>query len=416
MSVWLFVKTFGDLCLYFSVISAFPKVFAYDFHFLWPILLGAVSVAMGDMLSAWGKPKLRFLCLALPAAGFFLANGTIEYLILLPAVVYPTILVIRDLNDLDYYSFRGQFKACIIGWVLYFFMICLLAYFEDATQPWKETMEFRRSLQCGLLYFLSGVLLLRQLRMGQEYSRSIRNTAQMVGILGATGGILLGLVALERILQNYASSVLDILKKAFLYILTAPLTILTQVISWTLAQEFHQVEQLVELDPVQYTEPPVEGALPPPVLGAVVQGVEEDRFPWWFVALMLVVMLAVMVLLARAYQKKQRPVGLVEEVIHDAPPPKKRENRERSNRWKLRQIYRNFLRHQRSQGMVLHKHYTSADVLNKLPKDANQAAAARLRALYLAARYDPNHEVTAEQVNWAKEAMKQIRNGKEISR
>ena len=65
MSIWMFVKTFGDICLYFSVVSAFPKLFPYEFSFLWPTLLCAVSVAMADMLGNRGLLRLRFLCLVL---------------------------------------------------------------------------------------------------------------------------------------------------------------------------------------------------------------------------------------------------------------------------------------------------------------------------------------------------------------
>ena len=416
MSIWMFVKTFGDLCLYFSVVSALPGLFAYDFSYLWPILLGATGVAMGDMLSTYGKPWLRLLCLILPAAGFLLADTTIEYMILLPSAVYPGILLLRDMNDLEYYSFRGQFKTCIIGWVLYFLVICLLTYFENATQPWRETLDFHRSLVCGLLFLLSGVLLLRQLRMGREYRRSIRNTAQLGIVLGATGGVLLIVVALDRILQTYATSVLEMLKKGLLYLITAPLIIITQIVSWTLAQEFAIENQLSEGEQVQYTEAPVEGALPGPVLGTVEQMGAEERFPWWLAVLILAVMLLILVLLARTYRKRKDVRQIQEETLNALPEKKKREISQHSNRWKVRQIYRSFLKYLRSQGVVLRKYHTSADMLARLPAGIDRKAAVALRQSYLVARYDSKREITSEQLKIAREAMKQIRNGKETNR
>ena len=412
MSIWMFVKTFGDICLYFSVVSAFPKLFPYEFSFLWPALLCGFSVAMADMLSARGLLRLRFLCLALPVSAFLLTGSFMEYLILALPVAYAAVLVIRNLNFLEYYSFRSLFKASIIGWCIYFCVICLLTYFENATQPWRDTLHYQMPLLCGLLYMLCGVMLLRQLRLGTEGKQTALNGGQMAVLLGTIGIGMLGLVAVERVLQRYATSILEILKKAILYIVTAPLTILTQLISATLSGRFEVLEEPAQ-EQVQYTEPPVEGGFPPPVLGTVEQTAEDPAFPWWVVALILVAMVAVLAVMAGAYRKRRAYAQT--EQLHGkaAPMQKKRGDRQRSNRSKLRQIYRSFLKQQRLNGLKIYRHYTSADVQKRLTGGSDPEAAQGLRQVYLSARYDENREVTAQQLKTARDALKQIRNGKE---
>lgn len=415
MSIWLFVKTFGDICLYFSVVSAFPKLFPYRFAFLWPALLGGLGVAMADMLSMHGKQRLRFLCLLLPLSAFLLAESTMEYLVLALPVGYAAALMIRNLNFLEYYRFRTMFSRSITAWGLYFGVICLLCYFENATQPWRTTLQYQTPLVCGLLYMFCGVMLLRQLRMGTDGKQSRLNGTQMVVFLSASAVGMLGLVALERVLQRYATSVLEILKKAFLYIVTAPLTILTQLISAGLSGRFEVLQEPAD-EQIQYTEPPVEGGFPPPVLGTVEQAAEESGFPWWLVALILAAMVTVLAILARAYSKRR--VFAATDEIHGAAEAKtkNREARERSNRSKMRQIYRSFLKQQRGNGMKLYHHYTSEDVHRHLTDNTDSEAAQTLRQVYLSARYDETREVTTQQLKTAKDAMKRIRNGKETSR
>jgi hypothetical protein len=229
------------------------------------------------------------------------------------------------------------------------------------------------------------------------------------------GGALLGLVALEKLLQRYATSVLEVLKKAFLYLFTAPLTILTQAISKILPG---RIEILPEPtgEPVQFTEPTPEGGIPPPVLGTVEQVAEEAVFPWWLAILILVIMVAVLALLAGMYQKRRVSAAANTVVADAAPATKERKDKKRSNRSKLRQIYRSFLKQQRGYGLKLQRHYTSEDIQHRLAGDVDPEAAAILRQLYLSARYDESREVTPQPLKAARDAMKRIRNGNDTTR
>ena len=262
---------------------------------------------------------------------------------------------------------------------------------------------------------LCGVLLLRQLRMGVDGKQSTLNGVQLVAVLSGTGIVMLGIVGLEKLLQRYATSILEVLKKAFLYVITAPLTILTQLISATLSGRFEVLQEPVQ-EQVQYTEPPVEGGFPPPVLGSVEQTADKAAFPWWLVVLILAAMTVVLTVLASAYKKHRRSVHTSEIQGTAAPMPKDHAARSRSNRSKLRQIYRAFLKQQRGRGLKLYPHYTSQDVQANLTQDTDAAAASKLREVYLSARYDETRDVTAQQLKTARDAMKQIRNGKDNSR
>ena len=81
----------------------------------------------------------------------------------------------------------------------------------------------------------------------------------------------------------------------------------------------------------------------------------------------------------------------------------------RSNREKVRQTYRKFLAHERTGGLKLKKSYTTADILSRISPSTDRAAAAKLREIYLLARYDEEGEITRSQADAAREALKRIK-------
>ncbi len=416
MSLWMFIKAFGDICLYFSVISAFPGLFDFGFSWLWPALLGGLAVGMSVFLSANGRPALRLPCLLFSAAVFLLAETLIDALVLVPPVAYAAALVIQNKNHLEYYGFRTLFKGTIMVWCSCYVVLWAVWYLEIALRPEQRSFQIDVPVFCFLTYLLCGVMLLRQLRMGVRGKHTAMNNTQMAAVLGGTGLTVASIIGLERFLQQNAGSVLFYLKQLVLACFAGPFMVLGKILESIRVQNlFEPVKKPIPEGEGYYSGTTRYGEALPPAAEIVEQPVEPEQFPWWLVILILCAMTVVLIALVGTYRKRKDTVQTQE--IRGAAEPMKRQSSAggRGNRYKLRQIYRSFLKQQRGRGVRLHHHYTSQDVLEHISPDTDSTAAAVLREVYLSARYQENRKVTPEQLKTARDALKVIRNGKETT-
>ena len=88
-----------------------------------------------------------------------------------------------------------------------------------------------------------------------------------------------------------------------------------------------------------------------------------------------------------------------------------RRDSRRSNRGKVRHYYREFLKMENRRGLKLQKHYTTEDILLRISGDTDREGAAELREFYLLARYDERNDITPEQAEAAKLALRRSRGG-----
>lgn len=87
MSFLMAVKVLSDLCLYFGVVGgAAPWFGDTELFLLWPALLCAAGVWLAGCGDRW--PVLRFLGLLPPLASLLLASSRLEYILLIPALLY----------------------------------------------------------------------------------------------------------------------------------------------------------------------------------------------------------------------------------------------------------------------------------------------------------------------------------------
>lgn len=407
MSIWLGIKVFGDICLYFSMITAFPALFGTDIFFVWPCLLCGLGVALADMIGNTKYARYGCVCVLFPLASFLLAQDLIAALVLIPPVAYSGVLILRNHNQLEYYGFRQFLRYSMTAWCIAYLVICLLSYFELSTQPWRETMEYRTPAVCGLIYMLCGVLMLRHLRMGEESRGGLRNGGQIALVLGAIGAFLVGLVAAERFLQHHATSILHVIKRALVVFFTVPLTVIADLIRSGLSGTIELIQEPPQ-NQVQYTEPPIEGGGIPPSLGQAVEQTEQTGFPWLLVIVLLILLTTVLAGMIVLMGKRQS-VPNTASAEKRIPTSRKKLQQDRGNRAKVRSIFRKFLRLQRGRGLKLSKHLTSADILELLPKQTDLPAAAKLREVYLAARYDYTRQISGQDVAIAQAALQSFR-------
>lgn len=409
MSLWIFLKVFGDCCLFFSVMAAFPGVFVHDFAAVWPALLCGLGAAAACLMTEQGKDKLRFFAAALPLASLVLAGGVMEYVMLLPVLVYAVLVIFRGMLALEYYGFRESFRRSLTIWGLGFVVLWALSFMEGASSSDVRILDWQEPLVLGLLYIVSGVVLLRQLRLGV----SAPNPRQAGYTLGGCAGAVLALVAVEKVLRFSASSIREVLLKAFTFVLGLPMRLYAWLISLLISGD-------MAMDPSEATIPTGEGSGPASYGGLIswIQEAaeellpvaeEEEAFPWWLVAIVLTVIAVAMIVMVFSYRKNAAMVYTPEAVSEAEASKKEKPEDRRSNRGKVRKYYRDYLKMEQKRGLLVKKHHTSQDVLNGVTAQTDPSAAEELRALYLLARYDEETEVTPEQVRQAKDALKRSR-------
>lgn len=409
MSIWMFWKLFGDVCLYFSAVCALPTLLYHDFSFLLPAVLCGTGGAAASWLLLHTRYGWRWLGMVFPLLALLAAEDTMGLLILLPPVVYTGAVILRGQFLLEYLSFRSYFqKACVL-WAALFLLLCLGSSAEELTRPWAAVLDVEGPLRCGVFYGISGVLLLRQLRMGADNGGRRLGAVQELGMLAGSAGVIGLLVGAQRLIERFGDDVRNFLGQALLFLSTLPVSIL----GWLLDQLFDDLTLIYEQTP-EATGSTSEtvyavGAAAPVATPVTDTAAGASGFPWWLAVVVLAVLAAV--LFAAMGLHRDKTAGSGTQAVFDrlSPPERSGKSAAVSNRARVRRYYREHLRLERRKGLRLRAHHTSADVLRQIAPDTDPQAAARLREVYLRARYDEKGSITAQDVAEAKSAYKKLR-------
>lgn len=398
---------FSCVSLYFSSVSAFPLLFPCTFSFFMAALLCAAGGLVADLLENRGNARL--IGLLFPLMNFYFGAATMDYLILLLPVLFTCAIIIRGNTGLEYYSYRSFFRAAVTVWGLFFVVIWLFHEFESMTAG-KPILNSWDPLKYALLSALCSVLLLRQLRIGVEDSQGKRlNRNQLFLSVGGMGAILAVVMLLEQFARSRADSLKVLLEKAFLSlysVLLSPFVYLVHLIKTTDREKF--IESITHADP---TAPPETVPMPTGIGELVPEPVQEEMgFPWWLAVLILIVLAVLLFFMMRLLSSRQAMASATE-VLQTLPPEeKKKKEKGRSNRQKVRAIYREYLRKMKKAGVKLRRNDTSEDILMRMPKGMDETAAKELRSIYLSARYNESAKITPEQVKKAGAAQRKIKN------
>ena len=409
MSIWMFFKIFGDLCLYFSAVSALPTLFTHDFSFLLPGLLCGAGAMAASFLGYHLRHGHRLWALVIPLLALTMADEAIELLILLPPIVYTGAVIVRGDFFLDYINFRDFFRKTLTIWCCFFVLLILACTAENLTRPWDKSLAYDDPAFYGLVYALCGVILLRQLRLGEGAGRDRRiNSIQTFALLGGTGALVLGIVAAQQALQKHAAQIMEVVGQVIIYIVTLPIGLLVWVIGLLLEDIDQMYQKQPDLDgTIATTENPAFG---PGLVGTpVTQPSSQSSFPWWL-AIVIVALLALMLMAAMRLYSRRIKVPGGQTVFEKLQRPERRaKENTASNRAKVRRCYREHLKLQRQKGLRLTTAQTSLDILRGITAGTDPHAAARLRDIYLKARYDEKSVVTSEDVAAAKDALKKLK-------
>lgn len=403
MILAVFLKLFSDACLCFAILGTFQMVFCFSYQPVYAALLCGGGAAIAAALQESGKGNLRWLGILLPLISLVLADGYANMLILIPVVGYTAAVIFRGQFHQDYYGFRDNFRkgmilVCGLYIALYFIWYVDSMAYEDYQYIFPENM-----LRYGIVYIICGILLQRHLRLGAE-NRAHGSAAQIGAILLGTGTVILGFSAASEWLKKGAYQVFRVVLSV---ILAIPVLIYQLFFSIINLDDVDKMQEQVADAYVEASMPLVEPDLQQYIYEAMQEPRQEPGY-WWVVLVVLLV-LGVMIWLFFSYHKKNQQALTEERISALEPEEQGRKDSRRSNRGKIRQYYREYLRLERKRGIVLKKNMTTEDILQKITSFTDKSAAAQLRDVYLEARYNENGEITRQQVEEAREAIRKIR-------
>ena len=410
MNFHVFLKVFGEVCLYFGCVGALPALFPHDLFPLLPAAVCAIPAAIAAFLSDHGKVPPRFLLLLLAMSSLLLGSSLMEWLILLPPVIYVASLILRDEWTLEYFHFREQFRKTLTIMIITLVLVHFGVLIESRSQR-THVLDSIALLQHLLIYGFCGIVLQLQLRLGTD-RKGIHylSSLQLLLVTVCTGALVLAIVAAERFLSSRGISPgqligygLQIIFGVFLSVFQRLFTIVAEMIK-TAKRLRLEDNASSDVDPV--TVMPMEQMQQ--LLPDAPQ--EAAPFPWWLAILVLILLTGILILLSRVLRGR-KPEGHHSETVRQlSPSVRQKQPSRRGNRSRLRKVYREFLKSEKRRGHRLRPWHTSLDILDDVQPGGDPEAAARLRNLYLSARYDPGSNVTPQQVQEAKDALKQYRN------
>ncbi len=411
MSILMLLKIFSDCCIGFAILGSGPVVFGIPL--LLPALLCGVSTAIATFFNGknWAFP--RILCGFLPFGCLFLADGTLQTVLLAVPAVYTAAVIFRGKLELEYYSYREFFIRSLILLMGVYLVLNIVIFLSLASGDGAPALDTEVILRYGFVHMLCGIVLQRQLRMGVAAGKKT-NRRQMASLLGVAAAIVVSFLVAEPFLRQQLLSVVGILLTLFALPIMAVINLISAFIQW-----ISQFREVSVGDPVEGTATVPSFTLDTRPIPGMTEVPAEDKPPaaptdpvliWGLIV--AVFLLIAGVLLYRSFQKRRAYIEVGRIQLSKVDPPKKKRESKLSNRHKVRQAYREFLRMEDGWGLKLKKNDTSADVLRRIRKDTDRESAEKLRQVYLKARYDDRQSITREQVAAAKQALKGTRNKK----
>lgn len=410
MNFYVFLKVFADINLYFGCIGALPALFPYRFLFLWPSLACAACAGIAAFLSDQGRNAARYPFLVLAATTLLLGAGIMDLLVLIPPVVYVMAMILRDEWSLEYFHFREGFRRTLIIMGIALVVVHFGVLIESRSDH-TRVLSSAALLRHVVIYTLCGIILQRQLRLGGDdlHSRYL-NTLQLGLLTVSTGAIVLAIVLSESFLSSRGLSLGQVAGSILQLLVSAPLAVLNRFFIELAEMVVAMMNRFAEPDNTASDVEPLP-KMPMEEMQQLVEDTPQEpaAFPWWLAVLLLAVFTCILVLLSKALRSHRTEPDRTETEARISPKPKERQAARRSNRSKLRKVYREYLKTEKRKGHKLESFHTSRDILEGTSPSGNAEAAADLRNLYLSARYNLNRDITAEQVQSAKNALKEYK-------
>ena len=349
----------------------------------------------------------RFVYILLVPVCLLFGGNTMEWLLLVPPMVYTLLLIVRDQWDMEYFHFTASFRQILIIFGITVVVVHFGVLIENRSD-FTRVLDSAKLLRHYLMYAFCGILLQRQLRLGADTgSNRYLNTLQLILLTGGTGATVLSIALAERYLSNRGLSLGQLLGGVFKYLLGIPLALMNYL--FILLSEL-QSEKMDQFKQEHYSDIEAVPKMPLEEMQQLLPQTTEEpaAFPWWLAVLLLVSFTCILILLLRNLGTHHKDPVKNETISTIQPKAKEKLPPRGSNRSKIRKIYRDFLKAEKRMGHKLFTYHTSRNILDALVS-RNRPEAAELRRIYLTARYDMNSEISSEDVQAAREALKKYR-------
>lgn len=406
MYMEMFLRIFSDCCIFFALLGCCPSLLPYSYPLPAAAVILAVSATIAVLFSDKKKRILSLVCLVLPFLSLLLASGWQEMLILILPILYTCSVILRRGVNMEYFQYSAFFKRALVLLAATWAIISAVIYFEDPKDLKEAVIHTEIILQYTVIFFLCGVILQRQLRLG---ARSQGGVGQVIGMLGCIGAVGASFVLTEPFLRQGSISVLRNITIAII----SPFFLLLDLYEYIQEKLAEMRSSKQYIDSIKNSDPsPVSTSGLTPYQERLKEleamGPQAGHSPW-VMLIAAVAAIILLILMVIAFTKLRKRTGASLLVAEAKDPGKKQRLQRMSNRGKVRQAYRDFLRFERCNGLKIKRQYTTADILSRISDGTNKPAASELRDIYLRARYDERFEVKTSHVNAAKDALKRIR-------
>ncbi len=406
MSAAMILKIFSDCCICFAILAAGPL--ECELPLLVPAVICGIAAGIATFFEKKGWSALRRICCVLPLLCLLLAENTGHGIVLAVPAVYTAIVIAKGELALEYSSYRHFFvrSLMLLGGVLV--VAYIWTFLTQITAESVLQLSCATIIRYGLVHLLCGVVLQRQLRLGIGY-RAEGGRRQMGMLLGTAGTIAVGFAAAEPLLRRGMGKVLEYA----LTIVLAPFVFIFETLWNLLGRDKSQKADRVYQEFLDYMDDVLLGGRDPNQgqTGQPSTQTEFDPAVLWTVLAGILLLIAA-ILLLRSFRKQSKDGGVGELSSRLVTVPKKKKSPVFSNRTRVRQTYREFLRVERDLGMKLQPSNTTQDVQDRLHPNTHRPSAEQLRQVYLAVRYDDRQTVTRAQVDAAKQALRGSRRQK----
>ena len=387
MNFLVTLKILGDMALLASAASVVMPWFSQEPGNFFPAMF---CCALGIFCASVTQKRgaVRYAGLLPCILSLFLGDGKIDLVVIVPMVFYCVFLIYSGELELTYDSCCEFFSAGTK-------FLCGCFLFASINMDWLEMLPY------GIFYLVTGVFLLRNLRLGRgvTWQRMALNMLSLLGtmLLGIIlCALVLGALALLRypvgaLYFGFMNGFLEFMQKA----IYAFGEILTYLIMYFVALIYRKQGNEVNAEGSGQGEPPVPEQIEPNAMVDTIAGV----------VLILIVAAALLFLARKAVKMmKSRREGRGRRIYTQRIPVSGDQRGEKvtGNRAKVRAVYRKFLRLVVERGEDIRPDHTSEDVLHLASLVADGKECAALREVYIAARYDTAREVTSGQVKEAK--------------
>ena len=399
MSLAMVLKIFSDCSLFFAILGMVDSNFSVPL--LIPAVIYGVAAGLATFFEEKNWPVLRRLCALLPWPCLLFGENTLQMILLAVPAAYCSAIVLFGKLELEYYTYRRFFlrsllllgAGCLIaaGWL----------FVTQSMMEGESSLDIQVLLRYGLVHALCGIVLLRQLRLGVD-TQAEGGRRQFATMLIITATIVVCTVLAEPyLLQGIGTFV-----GAVLTVVGMPFVLLVQGISWLVDHAPERTKDNMN-SYVEFFEDFRESIRSQNNM--VTEEVVRQEFDITrFAVIVIVGLLSVVavLLLIKSFQNARKKMEPAENVSSVPKLPKKKKETRLSNRTKVRQTYRSFLRAEQDMGMKLRSSDTSESVLQRIHKNTDPTGADDLRNVYLEARYDERQNISRKQVDQAKRALK----------